>query len=382
MATVTTKNGLGFTLDRALELSEAKGEPGWLRELRERAWKAWENIPMPTLQDEEWRRTDISNIDFGNFQPYGELNGHEQVSVENLPDATKSLIERPGDRAGYLVQGDSKIELTELSEELRSKGVIFTSLDSAIQEHPDLVKQYLFSEAIAPEYSKFAALNGAFWTGGAFLYVPKNVEVDIPVEALFSGRGSQMGLFQHTLIVVDTNASAQFVEVFQSEDGHGETLSSGITEMYLNDNARLNFTSVQNWNENVYEFSNKRAHIGRDAHLTSVVGSFGGKLSKYHIDSICAGQGAHADNYGLYFLNGTQHLDTGVLLKLDTSHTSGESVFKGALKDKSRSVFQGLIKIEKGAQQTDAELENKNMLLNEGARADSIPVLEILADDV
>ncbi len=382
MSTVITKHAEGFTLEGAMDLSREKGEPDWLRELRERSWKAWENIPMPTLKDEEWRRTDISNIDFAGFQPYGELNGHQEVSLDNLPDDTRSLVNRPGDRGGFIVQGDSKIEMTSISEELESQGVIFTSLDDAVQKHPELVKEYLFSDAIIPEYSKFAALNGAFWTGGIFLYVPKNVEVDIPVEAIFTGRGKQMGMFPHTLIIVEANASAQFVEMFQSESGQGETLSSGITEIYLKDNARLNFASVQNWNENVYDFSTKRAHIGRDANFTSVVASFGAKLSKYHVDSICDGQGAHANNYGLYFLNGIQHLDTGVLLKLNTSHTSGESVFKGALKGKSRSVFQGLIKIEKGAQQTDAELENKNMLLNEGARADSIPVLEILADDV
>ncbi|MCF7803774.1 MAG: Fe-S cluster assembly protein SufD [Candidatus Marinimicrobia bacterium] len=372
----------GFTREQMYAISEAKEEPAWVKEQREAAYNTWEELPMPTTKDEEWRRTDISHIDFGAFTPYTDVNGEAVTSVEELPDATKDLVQSSDQRGGLLYQGDSEVQLTKISEDLREKGVIFTSLEQAVKEHPELVKEYLFTKVMTPQYSKFAALNGAFWSGGAFLFVPKNVEVDIPFEALFTVNKPNAVLAQHNLIILEENASAQFVEVFRSANDEIKTLHNGISEVFLNDNARMNYTSIQSYNQETYDFSNKRAHIGRDARMTWVVSNFGSKLAKNHIDSVCAGEGANADALGLYFLDNTQHLDTGVLLKLETPHTTGESIFKGALKDKSRSVFQGLIKIDRDAQLTEAELENKNLLLDKGARADSIPVLEIEADDV
>ncbi|MBS1271608.1 MAG: hypothetical protein MAGBODY4_00740 [Candidatus Marinimicrobia bacterium] len=379
---MANQNGHSFTKENMLRLSEVKGEPDWVRERRENAWSAWEDLPMPTTKDEEWRRTDISNIDFDSFAPFTKLNGKGVTSVEDLPDTTQSLVAHAGERGGYLLQDDSQVKLTEISQELQDNGVVFTSLENAIKEHPDLVKEYLFTKVMSPGYSKFAALNGAFWSGGAFLYVPKNVNVQIPFEAYFNVGTPKLALFQHNLVVIEENASAQFVEIFRSEDDETETLNNGISEVFLNDNARLNYVSIQNYNQNTYDFSNKRAYINRDARMTWIVSNFGGKLTKNHIDSICAGEGANADTLGLYFLDNQQHLDSGILLKLEVPHTTGDSVFKGVLKGNSRSVFQGLIKIDKNAQQTDAELENKNLLLTKGARADSIPVLEIEADDV
>jgi len=378
---MTKQNGQNFTKENMYRLSRAKEEPDWVRERREKAWLAWNELPMPTTKDEEWRRTDISHIDFDSFSPFTELNGKGVKSTTDLPDATQSLVEHAGERGGYLYQDDSQVQLTEISQELQERGVIFTSLENAIREHPELVKEYLFTRVMSPNYSKFTALNGAFWSGGAFLYVPKNVQVQIPFEAYFTVGTPHLALFQHNLIVVEENASAQFVEVFRSETDD-ETLNNGISEVFVNDNARLNYVSIQNYNQNTYDFSNKRAYINRDAQMTWVVSNFGGRLSKNHVDSVCAGEGANADAFGLYFLGNNQHLDTGILLKLEVPHTTGDSVFKGALKGESHSVFQGLIKIDKDAQQTDAELENKNLLLTKGARADSIPVLEIQADDV
>ncbi len=377
-----SQNGLGFTRGHMLRMSEVKGEPDWVRERREQAWKAWEEIPMPTMQDEEWRRTDISGIDFGEFKPFIEKNGQSVTDVSDLPDATRSLVEQAGEQGGFLVQGDSNVQLTELSEELKEKGVLYMGLDQAIQEHPDLVREYLFTRVMQPNYSKFAALNGAFFSGGAFLYVPKNVDVTIPIRAFFSVNEPNVAMFQHNLIVLEENASAEFVEVYQSENDEYEALNCGITEIFLNDNAHLNFTALQNWGDKVYDLSNKRAHLSRDAKITWVGATFGGKLTKNHVDNVCDGEGAEADSMGLYFLDEKQHLDIGVLLKLNTPHSFADSMYKGALKGQGRSVFQGLIKIEKGANQVSAFLENKNLLLAKGARADSIPVLEIESDDV
>jgi len=332
-------NGYGFTKEHMLELSEAKGEPSWVLERREQAWKAWEDIPMPTMKDEEWRRTDISGVDFQGFLPFKNSNGHALESVEHLPDATKSLIEKSENDSALLVQDDSRVELTTLTEELREKGVIFMGLEEAIEKHPELVKEYLFTKVMSPQYSKFAALNGAFWSGGAFLYVPKNVQVEIPIQAFFSVNTPDLAIFQHNLIILEENASADFVEAYQSEHDDYQTLNSGVTEIFLNDSARLNFTILQNWNENVYDFSNKRAYLSRDAKLTSVMATFGGKLTKNHVDNICDGPGAESKAMGLYFLDGNQHLDVGVLLKLNTRDTFADSMYKGALKGKGRSAM-------------------------------------------
>ena len=379
---MSSQNGMGFTKENIGTLSRAKNEPDWVRERRELAWQIWEELPMPTTNDEEWRRTDISGIDLHSFIPYAEANGYAAKTPDDLPDARKSLIQHAGERGGYLYQGDSQVQLTELTPEVQEKGVIFTSLDQAVRDHPKLVEEYLFTKVMSPNYSKFAALNGAFWSGGAFLYVPRNVEVKIPFEAFFTVDTDKLALLQHNLIILEENASAEFVEMYQSADEEIEVLNNGISEVFLHDNAKLNYVSIQDYNQHSYDFSNKRAHLERDAQMTWVVTNFGAKLAKNHIDSVCAGEGANADALGLYFLDDHQHLDTGILLKLEVPHTTGDSVFKGALKGKSRSVFQGLIKIDRDAQQTDAELENKNLLLDKGARADSIPVLEIEADDV
>jgi len=381
---MTEENGFGFTRERMREISESKGEPAWVQEQRETAFKAWEEIPMPTLKDEEWRRTDISMIDFDQFSPFARTNGkgHGASFLNSLPDATRNLVDRAGDRGGYLVQDNSSVKLTEVTEKLKEQGVIFMSMEDAIQEHPELVQEYFFKKVMTPRYNKFAALNGAFWSGGAFLYVPKGVEVKIPFEAYFNVDEANLGLFQHNLIVIEENASAEFVEVYQSDNNEAEVLNSGITEIYLKANSRFNFASLQNWGNNFYDLSNKRAYLERDARMTWVVSTFGGKLVKNHIDTICDGPGAEANAHGLYFLDDHQHIDTGILLRLDKPNTYGKSIFKGALSGKSRSIFQGLIKIQREAQKTDADLTNKNLLLSTGARADSIPVLEIKADDV
>ena len=379
---MSEQNGHGFTRERMRELSGMKDEPEWLRERREASFQAWENIPMPTMQDEEWRRTDISRIDFDRFFPFARENGKGAGILDVLPDATKSLVNRTSERGGFLVQDNSTVELTEASDALKDKGVIFMSMEDAAREHPDLVQEYFFRKAMTPEYSKFAALNGAFWSGGAFLYVPKNVEVNVPFEAFFNVDEENLGLFQHNLIVLEENARAEFVEVYQSPNDTTEVLNSGVTEIYLKANADLNFASLQNWGDNFYDLSNKRAYLERDARMTWVVSTFGGKITKNHIDTVCDGEGAEVNSHGLYFLDDHQHLDTGILLRMDKPHCSGHSIFRGALKGKSRSVFQGLIKIARGAQQTDADLSNKNLLLSTGARADAIPVLEIQADDV
>ncbi len=374
----------GFTRERMREISELKGEPAWIRDQRELAFQAWEEIPMPTLKDEEWRRTDISTIDFDQFSPFTRKNGkgHGTSFLNSLPDATRMLVDHAGDRGGYLVQDNSSVKLTEVSETLRQQGVIFMSMEDAIQEHPELIEEYFFKKVMTPHYSKFAALNGAFWSGGAFLYIPDGIEVKVPLEAYFNVDEENFGLFQHNLIVLGKNASAEFVEVYQSEENDAQVLNSGITEIYLQANANLNFTSLQNWGSGFYDLSNRRAYLERDARITWVVSTFGGKLVKNHIDTICDGPGAEANSHGLYFLDDHQHLDTGILLRLDKPNTYGKSIFKGALAGKSRSIFQGLIKIEREAQKTDADLTNKNLLLSTGARADSIPVLEIQADDV
>lgn len=379
---MSEQNGHGFTRERMQELSGLKDEPKWIREQREASFAAWEKIPMPTMKDEEWRRTDISRIDFERFFPFTRQNGKGAKILETLPDATRSLVQRTSKRGGFLVQDNSNVELTEVTEELQAQGVLLMSMEDAVREHPELIQEYFFKKAMTPDYSKFAALNGAFWSGGAFLYVPKNVEVEVPFEAFFNVDEKNLGFFQHNLIVLDENAKAEFVEVYQSTNNDTEVLSSGVTEIYLKANADLNFASLQNWGDNFYDFSNKRAYLERGARMTWVVSTFGGKITKNHIDTVCDGPGAVANTHGLYFLNDHQHLDTGILFRLDQPHCKGHSIFRGALKGKSRSIFQGLIKIAKDAQQTDADLSNKNLLLSPGARADAIPVLEIKADDV
>ena len=367
-------------------ISAHLNEPDWLREKRQVAWSIFEETPMPATSDEAWRRTDLRKIKWERFKladlpslaPAGEM----VKDLAELPPDARDALEEKYPAAGRIVIANGRVVFHEVSPEIAEQGVIFTDLSTAVAEHPELVRKYLETEAVTPSNSKFAALNSALWQGGVFLYLPKEVEVEHPFQTALILEGEGSAIFPRTLIVADRFSKATYIEETISHGEHGQALNVGVVEIYTNDSAQIRYVDVQRWGEDVYNFNVKRSVGRNDSSVIWETGQLGGRLTKSYYDSELPGNGAMMNFNGVYFMRGKQHLDIDCLIHHIGLATAGDLLLHGALKDKSRSIFTGLIKIDPTGQQTNSYLKNENLLLDRTARADSIPSLEIDANDV
>ncbi len=360
-----------------IALSEANNEPRWLRESRLAAWELYEGMPMPGRTDEAWRRTDYRGIrwDEAGRQLETVWGDKSLVPAENL----EPLVE--GAQGGFIVFVDGKLAHFELDESLRSQGIVFSDLLTAASEHEDLVRPRLMTSAVLPHEGKFAALHGALWTHGVFLYVPRNVAAELPIHVVMynSQPGATMG---HVLVALDENAQATVVVDYLSADADDQSLFVGATELLVGDAANLKFVSLQDWNRATYEFSTLRGRVGRDANLDWVIGNMGGELVKQFIEMELDGQGAFGRVTGMFFADGEQTFDQDTQQVHNAPLTSSDLLFKGAAKDNARTVWQGMIKSLPKMQKIDGFQACRNLVLGEDARMDAIPGLEIEADDV
>jgi Fe-S cluster assembly protein SufD len=294
----------------------------------------------------------------------------------------RDALEEKYPAAGRIVIANDRLVYHELDPSLAEKGVIFTSLSQAATQYPNLMQKYLGSEAVPPSNSKFAALNSALWRDGVFLYLPKEVEVEQPFQAALILEGEGSAIFPRTLIVGEALSKATYIEEAISHGQHGQALNTGVVEIYAQAGAQVRYVDVQRWGEDVYNFNVKRSVGRNDSTVIWETGQLGGRLTKSYYDSLLPGNGATTEFNGIYFMQGKQHLDIDSLLHHIGVATSGDLLLHGAVKEKSRSVFTGLIKIDPTAQQTNSYLKNENLILNPTARADAIPTLEIDANDV
>ncbi len=363
---------MGFTREALEQLSAFLGEPDWMRDFRLNAFEVYQSLPLPTLRDEAWRRTDIRPLQLEAIGPA--LNGRSQAPeglfVPSLGEET----------AGTLIQVDGATTGHELDEELAASGVIFTDLHAAVQQHGELVRRHFMTEVVTPSAGKFAALHAAFWRGGTFLYVPAGVVVPAPLHSVLWGAAGKT--YTHTLVVLGPGAQATLVNEFGSRTGRDQALHNGAVELLLRDESQLRYVSIQDWGRNVWQFTHERASVGRNAELDWVVASLGSHFTKSFQTAELDGQGASVRMSGLYFADGNQHMDHDTQQNHNRPDTTSDLLYKGALKDKSRSVWQGMIKVLPGAQRTNGYQANRNLVLAKTARADSIPGLEIEADDV
>jgi Fe-S cluster assembly protein SufD len=341
---------------------------------------------MPSTSDEDWRRTDLRKIKWEKFRladPSSVAPTERQIQkLADLPADVRDALAEKYPAAGRLAIANDRLVYHELDPTLAERGVIFASLAAAVIEHPDLVQKYLGSEAVTPSNSKFAALNSAMWQNGVFLYVPKEVEVEHPFQAALILEGESSAIFPRTLIVAERSSTVTYIEEAISRGEHGQALNTGVVEIYANAGAQLRYVDVQRWGEDVYNFNVKRSVGQNDSIVIWETGQLGGRLTKSYFDSELPGNGASMEFNGVYFMQGKQHLDVDCLIHHVGTSTGGDLLLHGAVKDKSRSVFTGLIKIEPSAQQTNSYLKSENLILNPTARADAIPSLEIDANDV
>jgi Fe-S cluster assembly protein SufD len=357
-------------------------DPNWsgsefLREYRKRAWDACVRLPMPTLRDEAWRRTDLRALDAGAFRL------PRASDSPGLPAAPRRLLRPLVDQAhgGQLVMQPKGIRY-HLDTSLAEKGVIFTDLTTAEKQHPDKLA-HIMGQIVSPDEGKFAALATAFANTGVFVYVPAGVNVESPLHSVIWGPGDNLAYFSHLVVWLEDGASLTYVHEAASPNSQGaQTLHAGNVELHIGEGASLKFVELQSWGKHVWNFSHERARVSRDGNLDWIFGALGSHLTKNFSELELVGDGATGRMSGFYFTDGDQHLDHDTQQNHLAQHTTSDLLFKGALKGRSRSVWQGMIYVAPEAQKTDGYQANRNLILSSEARADSIPGLEILADDV
>ncbi len=369
----------GISEETVKALSSLKNEPGWLAEKRLEAWRAFEGLPMPTLRDEAWRYTDISDVRIEDFLPYAP--SPDASSEDELPEAVRKLISEGEENSALLVQHNSETAYSRIDDDLKAKGVVFTDLHTALQEHEEIVREKLFG-LVPEDYDKFAALSAAAFAGGSFLYVPRGVDVEVPIQS-YRWLDVVGSIMPRTLVVVEENASVTYIDEYASADADDPAFSNGAVELYVGQGGQLRYVSLQNWERNVLHFNTIRSATEKDATINSLVVSFGAQLSRTNVEAGLTADGGDSEMLGLYFADQNQVFDHHTLQDHLAPNAHSDLVYKGALRDESVTVFSGLIRVEPGAQKTDAYQTNRNIILGtDDAFAVSLPNLEIMADDV
>jgi Fe-S cluster assembly protein SufD len=369
-----TNTSDNFTNESFEAFLAARREPDWLVALRREAWSAFEKTPLPDRTLEEWMRTDIRGFHLDHFTLPLSLT---QRARGPLPTA---LLTVGVDLSGRTSAMDSQAKETQLDPALAQQGVLFGSLDEFVQTHGDLLQKYLF-KAIDYRVDKFAALHAACWSGGSVLYVPRGVTIALPLHML-SALSPDGVDFSHALVILDEDAEATVLAETASQDATAAGLHCGAIELHVGPRARLRYVNLQNWGTGVWHFAHQQAMISQDASLQWTIGALGSRLAKVNQHVALVGPGANAEVNGVMFTEGRQHLSYHTLQHHQAPHCRSDLLYKGALQDKSRLVWRGMVKVDHDAQQTDGYQRNDNLMLSEEARADSIPGLEIEADDV
>jgi len=361
--------GFNFTQDMV------KPAPGPLGDYRAKAWEAFERIPYPNKKDEAWRRTDLQGLDGSVKLPPKDAYLDLQHIPENL---LHPLVDEQTAGQITLLPGGFQ---ASVSSEVTQAGVIFTDFRTASENHPDLFAKAL-GQVIGPEDGKFAALTAALADNGVFVYVPYGVQLQQPLHSIVWAAGTGLAHFSHLIIWLEEGASLTYIHENASPNEAGNTVHGGIVEIHVGSRASLRFVELQSLGDQVWNFTHERARVESDGSIDWIFGAIGTRLTKNFSDLDLVGPGASGRMSGFYFTDGHQHLDHDTQQNHMAPHTSSDLLFKGALKGASRSVWQGMIYVAPGAQQTDGYQANRNLVLSSKARADSIPGLEILADDV
>jgi Fe-S cluster assembly protein SufD len=333
-----------LTTPATLEDAIFEREPDWLRERRRSALDAYERLPMPSRTDEEWRRTDVARLNLSAFARFEQDYAHDLKTP--VPD-----------------------------------GVIYEPLSYAAEQYPDLVMPRLFS-LLRADRDKFAALHAAYFTGGHFLYVPDGLVVDEPMLAENYSYDSGTSVMPHTLIVAGKGSRFNFLDEHIAKDENESGYRTGSAEIFVGEGAEVGYVAVQKWGRNSWHFGDHRAQVEKDAMLRLFNVTLGGRFSKNRVEASLVGPGATAELKALYFASGEQFFDFHTLQDHQVGNTTSDLLFKGALQDTARTVYAGLIKIEKHAARSDAYQANRNLVLSDKAKATSIPMLEIDNNDV
>jgi Fe-S cluster assembly protein SufD len=362
---------------------ETVGVPELLVEKRDAAWDEYRSLPMPTRKTEEWRYTDLTKL---NPESFERMNSGDRsadpVAMDDLPAAVREILAGDSLRSGTLIELDATVARLELSAEAAEAGVIFAPIDKLAEEHPELIERFLFSSDVAPMERKLWSLHVAALSGGYVMVVPKNVRVEHPVHVIRWLSRSGAMLSTHSLIIVETGAEVTVIDEFLSDDLADDSLSLNGVEVFGGEGALVNYLALQRFGSGVKHFSMQHANTPRDCTLNSFNVSLGADLSRCDVTSHLLGPGSDSEMLALWFGGRDQHFDYHTLQHHAAPHAHSDLLFKGALTDKAESVFRGLIRVDEGAQLTDAYQTNRNLLLSGDSKATTLPSLEIAADDV
>lgn len=381
LGTPSEPEGVTGVLNRNAVLARARCEPDWLRERRLAAWDVYVRIPLPSTKLEEWRYTDIKRVLQLEALELAQPRGMS-LRPDQLPALVRQAMEEDRAGAGRLVQVDADVVHVELDPKLAAEGVLLCDLGTAARAHEEIVERHLATDALPAERGKFMALNAALWTGGTFLYVPAGVHVDLPVRVTRWISSAGTAVLPRTLIVAEAGSHVNYVEETLSEDFAGQVLSCDAVEVYAGEGAQVQYVAVQRLGRGAVHISSQRTLAQRDAKLDTLVANLGASLARLDLNAVLLGPGARSEMLGLYFGDDHQHFDHNTRQDHVAPAAWSDLLYKGALDDHATAAFRGLLKVHPGAQQTDAYQTNRNLLLSEQAKANSLPNLEIGADDV
>lgn len=370
-----SKKGLDDDLVRLI--SREKNEPSWMLQHRLMCLKLFREIALPV-----WG-PDLSKLDLQNLIYYAKASEGQAQRWEDVPPDIKKTFDRLGIPraeqevlAGVGAQYESTVIYHNLRKQFKEQGVIFEDLDYALHTHPELVKKY-FMKCVPPNLHKFSALHGAVWSGGTFLYIPRGVKVDMPLQAYFRMNAKGMGQFEHTLIIVEEGGQGHYIEGCSAPRYGVDSLHAGCVEIFVKQNARFRYSSVESWSKDAYNLNTKRAIIEKDSHMEWVSGNFGSKVSMLYPCSVLVGEGASCDHLGLSFANTGQIIDTGSKVIHGAPRTTSKVTMKSISRGGGISTYRGLLEIIKKADNCVSNVNCDALLLDDQSRSDTIPVMKV-----
>ena len=370
-----------LTRETVIEISKLKDEPQWMLDFRLRFYDIFMKKPMPN-----WGG-DLGKIDFNNIYYYARASEKTEKNWDDVPADVKATFDKLGIPeaekkflAGVGAQYESEVVYHHLREDLAKQGVLFLDTDTALKEQPEIFKKY-FGKVIPPEDNKFAALNSAVWSGGSFIYVPKGIKVDLPLQAYFRINKENIGQFERTLIIADEGAEVHYIEGCTAPVYSSESLHSAVVELIAFKDAKLRYTTIQNWSNDVYNLVTKRAYAYEGARVDWVDGNIGSKLTMKYPGIYLLGQRAHGETLSVAFAGKNQHQDTGAKMVHLAPNTTSRITSKSVSKSNGRTTYRGLLHVAKGATNVKASVRCDALLLDDESKTDTYPYMEINQED-
>ena len=372
----------GLTPEIIKEISKQKKDPEWMAEFRLKALETYNKLELPT-----WG-PDLSELNMDEIATYVRPKSKMADNWEDVPEEIKDTFDKLGipeaekrSLAGVGAQYDSEVVYHSMKKELMEQGVIYTDMETAVREYPEFVKPH-FMKCVPVTNHKFVALHGAVWSGGSFVYVPKGVKVDIPLQSYFRLNSPESGQFEHTLIIVEEGASLHFIEGCSAPKYNKVNLHAGCVELYVKDNAYLRYSTIENWSKNMLNLNTKKAIVGKNAQIDWVSGSFGSKISMLYPMSILNGEGAKTEYTGISFAGKGQNLDTGFKVIHNAPNTSSLINSKSISKNGGAATYRALVRINENSKNSKCSVSCESLMLDDISRSDTIPVNDIRTDDV